>query len=156
MNLAAMKSLLLTLALLTTLPATAQHPGWFSGNADGFASASGTWAGSKPNPTMLYSTRIECRQSQKICVEATVNEIEPLLEYFEIVTWDKDELVARDSVICGAVILRFDFRAKTVSKAVVPNGEPGYQGACEKYLPPPEMLAGDPRDRIKKEAKSEP
>lgn len=150
---AARKSLLLTLALLMTLPAAAQHPGWFSGNAGGVVSASGTWAGSEPNPTMLYSTRIECFQAQKMCVEADATNGMIELEYFEIVTWNKDEIIAHDSRICGDVMLRFDFTYKTVSSTLMPNGEPGYQGVCEKHFPPPRLLAGDPRDRIKKQAK---
>jgi hypothetical protein len=144
-----MKNLLFTLTLLMTVPATAQHPRWFSASVDGFASASGTWARRKLNPTLQYSTRIECWQKQKMCVEATVNESAPFLEYYDILTWDKDELIARDSVICGAVILRFDFHAETVSTTLVPNGELGYQGACEKYLPPPTMLTGSALNRMK-------
>ena len=155
MNPAAIKSLLLTLALLMTLPAAAQHPGWFSGDAGDFASASGTWTGNESLTTLLYGTRIECWHSQKMCVAATARADmgEPWIEYFDILTWDKDELIARQSVICGADILRFDFVAKTVSNTVVPNGNPGYLNGCTKYLPQPAMLTGSLQDRVKKKAK---
>jgi len=155
MTTGAAKRSLLALALLMTLPAAAQHPGWFSGDVSGIATASGTWADHKPNPALLYSTRIECFRSQKMCIEATAqgDAVEPGLEYFEIVTWNKDEIIARDSVICGVVILRFDFVAESVSTTLVPNGEPGYQGICKMYLPPPTMLGGSLQDRVKKKAK---
>jgi hypothetical protein len=122
--------------LLGALPCVAQHPLIYDVSTvvvgpekleTLYALASGKWSDAGAH-VQINSTEIHCYQRFGFCEVASastsVGMASVSLDSFDILRWDKSELIAVDSSpICMVNTLRFDFAAKKVSISSTSKGE---------------------------------
>ena len=104
----------------------------------------------------VSSTAIHCYERFGLCEEADATyffgEAGATLSTFDILRWDKQELIAVDSSpVCVVNTLRFDFAAKKVSMTMALKGETRVP-FCKDGKATTAFLGGV-EDKIKKEIK---
>src|ERR1700726_2790465 len=115
-----MKHRIFALAVLTTLTASVQTV-FFGHTEDGFSST-GYWisADAKIKPPWPSETIIDCDKSTMMCVQATaefyMGHPHASLSYLQVIRWDNDGIVARDSSgVCMTVTMQISFAEKRIS-----------------------------------------
>jgi len=120
-----------------------------------YAHAVGKWSDADDH-LAVYSSEINCYEHFGFCDEADATyfsgQAGATLNSFDILRWDKRELIAVDSsAICVVNTLRFDFVAKKVTITTSPKGEtkdPFCKGAETTT-----GFLGGVQDQIKKDIK---
>jgi hypothetical protein len=94
---------------------------YFSYDKDSF-SATGNWipADPKDKPAFPSETQVDCFRTGMSCVEATADlymgHPHVSLNYFQVIKWDKDGIIAGDSSgICMTVTMQITFAEKRIS-----------------------------------------
>jgi len=92
-----------------------------------FAHTVGRWS-DRDNRFLVWSTEIDCYERFGFCEEANATYSDGRagtnLNAYDILRWDKQELIAVDSSpICVVNTLRFDFAAKKVTRTMSSKGE---------------------------------
>ena len=122
-----------------------------------YAHAMGKWSNADDH-LAVWSTEIDCYEHFGFCEEADATyffgEAGATLNSFDILRWDKRELIAVDSSpICVVNTLRFDFAAKKVSMTMALKGETK-DPFCKDAKATTTFLGGV-EDKIKKEIKKQ-
>lgn len=115
-----MKRAIFGIALLATLPASAQVI-YFTYVKDQF-SATGNWvaADTKAKPEIPSETEIDCNKNSRACVEATaefyMGHPHVTVNYYQVIRWDADGIIATDtSGTCMTVTLQISLADKRIS-----------------------------------------
>jgi hypothetical protein len=120
-----------------------------------YAHAVGKWSDADDHMA-VWSTEIQCYKSFGFCDEADAmyssGQSGASLNSFDILRWDKHELIAVDSSpICVVNTLRFDFAAKKVTITTALKGETKDQ-FCKDMKASTAFLGGV-KDQVKKDIK---
>lgn len=120
-----------------------------------FVHAVGKWSDADDH-VALYSTEIHCYERFGFCEEADATfydgEAGVTLNSFDILRWDKHELIAVDSSpICVVNTLRFDFAAKKVTITNALKGET--KDPYCKNIKATTAFLGGVEDEVKKRSK---
>jgi hypothetical protein len=120
-----------------------------------YAYAVGRWSDADDH-LAVWSTEIHCYERFGFCEEADATylsgEAGATLNSFDILRWDKRELIAIDSSpICVVNTLRFDFAAKKVTITMALKGET--KDTFCKDMKATTAFLGGVKDKIKSEMK---